>query len=88
MAGLFAEVMPWLITRYLGEISYTQDRASRGDGRTWLSRASQLPRKAESNLCSALCSLGADRELKIILGGSSGGRMQLARAGLCWRPLA
>ena len=41
MAAMFAELMPWLITRYLGEISYTQDRASRGGGRTWLSRASQ-----------------------------------------------
>jgi hypothetical protein len=29
-------------------------------------------RKAESNLCSAVCFLGASRELKIILGGSSG----------------
>ncbi len=75
MAAMFAELMPWLIMRYLGEISHTQDRASRGGGRTWLSRASQLPRKAESNLCSIVCFPGLGLGLKIILGGSSGGRM-------------
>ncbi len=71
MAARFAELLPWLIMRYLGEISYTEDRASRG--RTGLGLAVLL-RKAESNLCSAVCFLGADRELKIILGGSSGGQ--------------
>jgi len=40
MAAMLAELMPWLIMRYLGEISYTEDRL-RGGGRTWLSRASQ-----------------------------------------------
>ena len=71
--------------RYLGEISYTQDRASRGADGPGLA---VLLRKAESNLRSAVCFLGAGRVLKIILGGSSGGRMQPARAGLRWRPLA
>jgi len=47
-----------------------------------------LLKKAESNLCSAVCFLGAGRELKIILGGSSGGRMQPVMAGLCWSALA
>jgi len=55
MAARFAELLPWLIMRYLGEISYTEDRASRG--RTGLGLAVLL-RKAESNLCSALCFLG------------------------------
>jgi hypothetical protein len=56
MAAMFAELLPWLIMRYLGEISYTEDRASRG--RTGLGLAVLL-RKAESNLCSAVCFLGA-----------------------------
>ena len=56
MAAMFAELLPWLIMRYLGEISHTEDRASRE--RTGLGLA-VLPRKAESNLCSALCFLGA-----------------------------
>jgi hypothetical protein len=85
MAAMFAELLPWLIMRYLGEISYVEDRALRG--RTGLG-LTVLLRKAESNLCSAVCFLGADRELKIILGGSLGGRMQPAMAGLRWRPLA
>jgi hypothetical protein len=56
MAAMVAELLPWLIMRYLGEISYTEDRASRG--RTGLGLAVLL-RKAESNLCSAVCFLGA-----------------------------
>ena len=61
------------------------DRASRGADGPGLA---VLLRKAESNLCSAVCFRGAGRELKIILGGISGGRMQPARAGLRWPPLA
>jgi hypothetical protein len=30
MAAMFAKLLPWLIMRYLGEISSTEDRASRG----------------------------------------------------------
>ena len=30
MAAMFAELLPWLIMRYLGEISYVEDRALRG----------------------------------------------------------
>ena len=72
MAAMLAELLPWLIMRYLGEIGYTEDRASRG--RTILGLA-VLPSK-QNRICARLCvSLGADRELKIILGGSSGGRM-------------
>jgi hypothetical protein len=56
-------------------------------GRTGLGLAVLLS-KQNRNLCSAVCFLGAGRELKIILGGSSGGRMQPARAGLRWPPLA
>jgi len=32
MAAMFAKLLPWLITRYLGEISYIEDRAFRGSG--------------------------------------------------------
>jgi hypothetical protein len=32
MAAMFAELLPWLIMRYLGEISHTEDRAFRADG--------------------------------------------------------
>jgi hypothetical protein len=55
MAAMFAELLPWLIMPYLGDISvsYTEDRASRG--RTGLGLAVLL-RKAESNLCSAVFS--------------------------------
>jgi hypothetical protein len=34
MAAMLAELLPWLIIRYLGEIRSTEDRASRG-GRAW-----------------------------------------------------
>jgi hypothetical protein len=79
MAAMFAELLPRLIMRYLGEISYAEDRASRG--RTGLGLAVLL-RKAESNLCSAVCfSWAADRELKIILGAECSQR-GLACAGL------
>ena len=30
MAAMFAELLPWLIMRYLGEISYTEDRLRGG----------------------------------------------------------
>ena len=53
MAAMFAKLLPWLIMRYLGEISYAEDRASRE--RTGLGLA-VLPGKAESNLCSTGCS--------------------------------
>jgi len=32
MAAMFAKLLPWLIMRYLGEISYVEDRAFRGRG--------------------------------------------------------
>jgi hypothetical protein len=38
VAAMLAELLPWLIMRYLGEISSTEDRASRG--RTGLGLAS------------------------------------------------
>ena len=82
MAAMFAKLLPWLIMRYLGEISSTQDRASRGADGPGLA---VLLRKAESNLRSAVCFLGASRELKIILGGSSGAecsQRELACAGV------
>ncbi len=49
--------------------------------------ADETVRRVESVL-GCVFPLGAGRELKIILGGSSGGRMEPARAGLRWRPLA
>ena len=52
MAAMLAELLPWLIMRYLGEISYAEDRASRK--RTGLGLA-VLPSEAESNLRSAVC---------------------------------
>ena len=51
MAAMLAELLPWLIMRYLGEISYAEDRASRK--RTSLGLA-VLPSEAESNLCSTV----------------------------------
>jgi len=68
MAARFAELLPWLIMRYLGEISYTEDRLRGADG----PGLAVVLRKAESNLCSALWFLGAGRELKIILGAVRG----------------
>jgi hypothetical protein len=41
---MFAELLPWLIMRYLGEISSTEDRALRGRTGLGLSRASQESR--------------------------------------------
>ena len=51
MAATFAELMPWQIMRYLGKISYIEDRAFRGRGSLGLA---VLPMKAESNLCSTV----------------------------------
>jgi hypothetical protein len=81
---MFAELLPQLVMRYLGRRLY---RRSGFLARGALGLAA-LPRKAESNLCSAVCFLALGRELKIIVGGSSGGRMQPARVGLRWSPLA
>ena len=44
MAAMFAKLLPWLIMRYLGEISSTEDRASRGREGLGLSRVSQESR--------------------------------------------
>ena len=51
MAAMFAELLPWLIMRYLGEISYTEDRASRG--RTGLGLAVLLSK--QNRICARLC---------------------------------
>ena len=52
MAAMLAELMPWLIMRYLGKVSYIEDRAFWG--RVGALGLAVLPRKAESNLCSAV----------------------------------
>jgi hypothetical protein len=44
MAAMFAELLPWLIMRCLGEISYTEDRGFAGADGPGLSRASQESR--------------------------------------------
>jgi hypothetical protein len=44
MAAMFAELLPWLIMRYLGEISSTEDRAMRGRRGPGLGCASQESR--------------------------------------------
>jgi hypothetical protein len=51
MAAMFAKLLPWLIMRYLGEISYIEDLAFRGQRGLGLA---VFPRRAESNLCSAV----------------------------------
>jgi hypothetical protein len=55
MAAMLAELLPWLIFCYLGEISYAEDRGFAGADGLGLA---VLPSNAESNLCSALCSPG------------------------------
>jgi hypothetical protein len=54
MAAMFAELMPWLIMRYLGEISYTQDRASRGADGPGLAVLPSFPASQESRIESVL----------------------------------
>ena len=49
MAAMLAELLPQLIMRYLGKVSYIEDRASGGQRALGLA---VVPRKAESNLCS------------------------------------
>jgi hypothetical protein len=51
MAAMFAELLPWLIMRYLGEISSTGDRALRG--RTGLGLAVLL--RKQNRICARLC---------------------------------
>ena len=51
MAAMLAELLPQLIMRYLGKISYIEDQAFRGQRGLGLT---VLPRKAESNLCSTV----------------------------------
>lgn len=36
MAAMFAELLPWLIVRYLGEISSTEDRRNQSTDRPFL----------------------------------------------------
>jgi hypothetical protein len=51
MAAMFAELLPWLIMRYLGEISYVEDRALRGrTAWAWLC----FPGK-QNRICARLC---------------------------------
>jgi hypothetical protein len=70
MAAMLAELMPWLIMRYLGEISYTEDRLRGGDG----PGLAVLPRKAESNLCSIVCFPGYPPWAEDHSGGQFGGQ--------------
>ena len=85
MAAMFAELLPaadHALSRR--DQLYRRSGFAGADG----PGLAVLLRKPESNLCSVVWFLGAGRELKIILGGSSGGRMQPACAGLRWPPLA
>lgn len=52
MAAMLEELLPWLNMRYLGEISYIEDRALR-EQRAWAFPC--FPKESESNLCSTLC---------------------------------
>jgi hypothetical protein len=51
MAAMFAELLPQLIMRYIGKVSYIEDRGFWARGGLGLA---VLSRKAESNLCSTV----------------------------------